>query len=467
MRISRRDFLAGAGSSACLGILPAAATMALADDGFVELTAGPSLQKIYKESGPASSLWTYNGGVPGPEIRVKRGERVKVRLINQLEEPTSIHWHGVRIDNAMDGVSGLTQDAVPPGEAFEYDFVAPDAGTYWYHAHNKSWQQVGRGLYGPLIVEEEDPAFGLDQDLTLILDDWRLDREGALDLESFGSLMDWSHAGRLGNWLTVNGVSLPRFDLVAGAAHRVRLINASNARVLELDLSDLGGRLIALDGQPLKEAMDVPSGGFLMGPGQRADLVVVPAEGRELALREISGADPFDVARFVILLEGNVRASYPTLMANALPEPDLTSARMLALDMTGGAMGQMAGMTHGGEPLTRERMRETGQLWGLNGVAGLPKEPFFRASSGETVLLEIVNDTAFPHAMHTHGHHFRIVEQSRAMVEDTGAFRDTVLVAAGETVRIAFVADNPGKWLLHCHMLEHAAAGMMTWFEVL
>ncbi|WP_417686291.1 multicopper oxidase family protein [Roseibium sp.] len=466
--ISRRRFAQGALASLAAGLSPIAFRAAKANDGFLEITAGPSAHKLYRDEAAASNLWTYNGSLPGPAIRARRGERIKVRLINKLEEATSIHWHGIRIENAMDGVSGLTQMAVPPGESFEYDFASPDAGTFWYHAHNKSWNQVGRGLYGPLIIEGDDEAFDVEHDLTLMLDDWRLDESGKLHEASFGSLMDWSHAGRLGNWLTVNGMSLPSFDLVAGASYRVRLINASNARILELDLAGLGAKLLALDGQSVGEPAPIAEAGFLLGPAQRADIMITPETGSDWALKEVSSGDPFDIATFRIVPGGSgapMSAKY-ALQPNDVPEPDLASARVLKLDMTGGAMGMMGDMVYKGQPLTRELMRETGQLWAFNGTANLADEPFFQAGRGETIILDVVNNTAFAHAMHSHGHHFKILEQSRALVEDTGFFRDTVLVDAGERVRIAFVADNPGKWLFHCHMLEHAAAGMNTWFEV-
>ncbi|WP_417670020.1 multicopper oxidase family protein [Roseibium sp.] len=468
--VSRRGFLQGvgaAGAVSCSGFLPFRA--AVASDGFFEIAAGRSEHRLYKPDAAASSLWTYNGGLPGPEIRARRGETIKVRLINNLEEGTSIHWHGIRIDNAMDGVSGLTQQAVAPGETFEYEFTSPDAGTYWYHAHNKSWNQVGRGLYGPLIIEEDTQVFDRDHDLTLLLDDWRLDQDGKLHLESFGSMMDWSHAGRLGNWLTVNGKSLPSYTLNAGEAYRLRLVNAANARILELDLAGLGARIVALDGQALEAPMDAPEGPFPLGPAQRADIIMVPKAGQALALREVSGNAPFDVAQFPVSpgsTDQQSHAAMPVLPVNSLPEPDLSKARELTLHMTGGAMGMMGAMTYKGAPLTREIMRETGQLWAFNGVANLPEQSFFAAERGETIAVTVRNDTAFAHAMHSHGHHFRILEQSLPLAPDMNTWRDTFLIAPGETTKIAFVADNPGKWLFHCHMLEHAAAGMTTWFEV-
>ena len=132
--------------------------------------------------------------------------------------------------------------------------------------------------------------------------------------------------------------------------------------------------------------------------------------------------------------------------------------------MTGGAMGGGFGeMTHKGKPLTHDQIRQTGQVWAFNTVANIAEEPLMTAKRGETIIVEMKNDTAFPHAMHVHGHHFFVLNEQNT----AGDFRDTVLIHRNDTVRIAFVADNPGKWLLHCHMLEHAAAGMNTWFQVI
>lgn len=464
--INRRQLLAGLSASAGMSVIPAP-VLAAQPSGFRQLAARPADKVLYPETGKPSKLWLYDGLSPGPEIRVRRGERVKVRLANQLPDPTSIHWHGIRIDNAMDGVAGLTQAAVAPGNTFDYDFIAPDAGTYWYHAHNKSWDQVARGLYGPLIVEEDTPLFDRAHDLTLLIDDWRLDGDGVLDTASLGSLMDWSHAGRLGNWLTVNGTSLPDFTLEAGETYRLRLINACNARILEIMTGSQPFEVIALDGQPVSTPFS-PEGDLLnLGPAQRADLLVRPMADTPFDLQEVSGQSPFAFARFQV--SDGTDAAEPDevrLPENDLPVPDLTSALNIDLDMTGGAMGRMGPMVHNGEELTREKMRETGQVWAFNGIANRAEKPFFSVSKGQSVVLETTNNTAFPHAIHTHGHHFQILARNGATPSEGQHWRDTFLIAPQERVRIAFVADNPGKWLLHCHMLEHAAAGMNTWFEV-
>ena len=466
MVFNRRQILKSTASGLAAFAQPFALDLAHASDGFIELTAKPSKHKLFADDAPASDLWTYNAGTPGPEIRAKRGERVRVRLINQLEEPTSIHWHGIRIDNAMDGVSGLTQEPVPPGARFEYDFVAPDAGSYWYHAHNRSWNQVARGLYGPLIIDDDQPAFDRDHDLTLVMDDWRLDPDGKFDTAGLGALMDWSHAGRLGNWLTVNGKSLPNFKLTAGEAYRLRLINAANSRILEIDPRKFAAKVIAYDGQSLKAAETLDYGPLLIGPAQRVDLLVVPETGGDFEIEEVSNDQSFAFVAFQVVGEAASPSQPPALVPNQLPEPDLANARKLRLHMTGGAMGNLGEIVYKGKRLQGEDFRKTGQVWAFNGTANLAEDPTFRAERGETILLETFNDTAFPHAIHTHGHHFRIIDRSGSDIDGSTPWRDTFLVGPTQTTTIAFVADNPGKWLLHCHMLEHAAAGMNTWFEV-
>ncbi|EFO29814.1 multicopper oxidase type 3 [Roseibium sp. TrichSKD4] len=463
--LNRRQMLAFSGAALATAAVGPTFHVARADDGFLEIAAGPAKKKLLSEGTAEADLWLFGGSLLGPEIRVTVGERVKVRLVNNLEEPTSIHWHGIRIQNDMDGVSGLTQEAVAPGESFEYDFVAPDAGTYWYHAHNRSWNQVGRGLYGALIVEEVVPVFDREHDLTVVIDDWRILEDGNLDQQTFGSLMDWSHAGRLGNFLTINGVSDPEFRLSRGEKYRLRLINVANARVMPLNLATEKTKVLAYDGQSLPEPEEGPPAEFFLGPAQRVDVMVEADE--DFSLNFVARDDSFPFARFNVTDSDGSQGHivWKPAISN-LPEPDLETANTYSLEMTGGAMGQMGEMIYNGKVLERSDMRETGQLWAFNGVANLAKEPFFSVQKGETVVIDLTNNTAFEHAMHTHGHHFRIVEREGAEADESAYWRDTFLILPRQRVKIAFVADNPGKWLFHCHMLEHAAAGMNTWFEV-
>jgi len=461
--ISRRNFLVGFAGTTAAAQMPSL-VLAKVDDGYFELTAGKSKQKLYRPDGASSDLWTYNETAPGPEIRVKKGERVRVKFANNLEEPTSVHWHGIRIDNAMDGVSGLTQEPVQPGESFVYDFVAPDSGTYWYHAHNKSWNQVARGLYGPLIIDETEPLVDLEHDITLMIDDWRLTNDGTLDVASLGSLMDWSHGGRLGNWLTINGKSLPSLTLKQNESYRFRLINAANARVFEIDLSRVNAKILGYDGQLFTEPKSLNHSSLLLGPSQRVDLLVKP--DKKFTLDAVSGNSPFSMMSFNVI-DGKASNRIPVrLVPNELPEPDLVNAKVYTLNMAGGAMGGFVEMTYNGQKLEGNAFRTTRQAWAFNGVANLADDPFFDVSRGETVIVETINNTNWVHAMHTHGHHFKIIGRSGGEVSGDDMWRDTFLIRPEETVRIAFVADNKGKWLFHCHMLEHAASGMNTWFNV-
>lgn len=432
------------------------------------LTPGPASALLLPEGEPETALWGFNGRVPGPVLRVKRGEELTVALENALEQPTAVHWHGIRIDNAMDGVVGLTQEAIEPGARFEYRFTPPDAGTYWYHSHNRSWEQMARGLYGLLIVEEDSPP-PVDRELLLVADDWRLDELGQIHEGSLGSLRDAAHGGRLGNVLTLNSRDFLEEEVERGERLRLRLCNCANARILSLELSGHEPWLIAVDGQPVTPRPQ--EGPVTLAPGQRADLILDAAGepgSRHPILAHTSG-QTLEVG--ALSYAATTRrdpaglGGAPALPGNELPLPDLAGARQVELFMAGGAMGRMESARLSGEELGMRELVERGYAWSFNGVAGRPEDPWFSAPRGESVVARIVNDTGWPHVIHSHGHHFLILEEDGALPADP-VWRDGVLLERGETRRIALVADNPGKWLIHCHMLEHQAAGMVTWFEV-
>ncbi|MEM8973252.1 MAG: multicopper oxidase domain-containing protein, partial [Pseudomonadota bacterium] len=219
--VTRRDVLVGSGAIAAASLLWPNSSLAAVRPR--ELIAKPGQARLMGSQEPATPIWGYDGRVPGPTLRTKQGEEFAVDLVNELPQPTTIHWHGVRINNAMDGVAGLTQKPVAPGDRFAYRFTPPDAGTYWYHPHNRTWEQLARGLQGPLIVEEAN-APSVDQDIALVIDDWRLDRDGKIHERSFGSMHDVTHAGRLGNVLTLNGKDNLDLQVQAGERLRLRLI---------------------------------------------------------------------------------------------------------------------------------------------------------------------------------------------------------------------------------------------------
>lgn len=471
--ISRRTFLTGAAALCGTTFLPRST---LADTALPVLRAAPSTAQLAPAGYPATPVWAYAtegaGVIPGPEIRVTAGERVRHRLVNDLPQPTAVHWHGIRISNAMDGAAPLTQAPVPPGESFDYDFVAPDPGTYWYHSHDRGFEQVARGLAGPLIVEDNDPWLGepsaATRELTLVLDDWLLDADAAIVEDRWDDLHAAAHDGRMGNTVTVNGRAYPDLDMRPGERVRLRLINTATARVMPLVMPGLSSRLIALDGHPVPPR-DVET--ILLGPAQRADVVMdmpLDPETETALLLDPGNGEWVDVAAFVATgeplapVEGEVR---PLPAWSTLPVPDLSDPQREVLLMEGGAMRGMLETRYRGEVMDFRKLASNGMVWAFNGVAHGMDAPMFRTALGRTVHLEMTNRSVFPHAIHLHGHHFEVLTRSGAL-NTPGDVRDTVLIGADETLEIAFVADNPGQWMLHCHMLSHQASGMMGWFEV-
>ncbi|MGC6496978.1 MAG: multicopper oxidase family protein [Candidatus Puniceispirillaceae bacterium] len=450
--VTRRRFLQGAGmAAAALSITPLAA----AADGTrrYAISAGAAAHRLGREGAPPTDLWLYDGRSPGPMIRARRGEILEVVFTNELHVPTTIHWHGVRNLNEMDGVPDLTQPAVEPGESFTYRFPLRDAGTFWYHAHSKGWEQLARGLYGALIVDEPEAPDGMN-DITLVADDWRLAEDYALHEESFGSLMDWSHQGRLGNWFTVNGSASPVIAAAAGTA-RLRVINAANARTLAFRLQDLRSfRVIALDGAPC-DPFDVDS--VRLAPAQRVDLLV-ELEAGEVVIEEVSTGDPIPAARLKV--DGRAPPLHIPVAESWYPRPDQAGARVIEVHMQGGAMGNLESAIFKGESMPLRELAQThSKLWAFNGMVGGYDNWLGDVGLGEVVVLRVWNDTRWEHGMHLHGHHFWVSSQ-----EFGGAtrdvLRDTYLMAPGERADLVFIADNPGQWLFHCHMMEHHVAGM-------
>jgi FtsP/CotA-like multicopper oxidase with cupredoxin domain len=411
--------------------------------------------------------------VPGTTIRVRRGEEVRVRLVNELPEPTVIHWHGVRLPNAMDGVPHLTQQPVEPGAQFDYRFVAPDAGTFWYHSHLYSSEQLERGLYGALIVDEPEPV-EIDRDILLMLDDWRLANDGSLHTASFRSIHDAAHAGRLGRLLTINSQASLDIPVRTNERIRLRCVNAANARVIPLRVDRHAARVMAVDGQPAQPFL-LDHARVTLGPGARVDLFIdmtlEPGSTASILAHNLN--DEVPIGRFVYRADEGARAiplpDPEPLPANPLPQRiDLTSALRVDAPLDGGAMSAMMMRHMRGQrgEIEGYGIDSAARIWTLAGFAssGHHGPPLFTVKRGRAVTIAFPNNTAFPHAMHVHGHHFRLLDKL-----DDGwkpYWLDTVLVNPKETARIAFIADNPGKWMIHCHMVEHMETGMAAWFEV-
>lgn len=396
--------------------------------------------------GQLLDLWAYNGQVPGPVLRVRLGEEVVVELTNDLPQPTTIHWHGVRVPNAMDGVPGVTQDPVPPGGRFTYRFVPKDAGTFWFHPHVRGAEQVERGLYGVLVVDDAE-TLPYSREEVWVLDDWRLGPDGQID-PRFVTRHDLAHDGRWGQTVTVNGDAEAELRARPGERIRLRLVNTSNGRVYRPDFSGVpGARIIALDG--MYTARPLPADGLELAPGNRADLDLTIPEGTErIEIRDRFTRRPIRLATIRVSGSPVSRAAFEPPSNPRVPRWERASE--LPVDETY-ELDARRGGPHG------IQWTINGEVWGEHTVTQLP--------AGRWTRVRFRNASGRLHPMHIHGQFFRVFERNgRAAPEPY--FRDTVLLRPRETVDVGMVPLDWGRWMMHCHILEHAEAGMMTEVEV-
>ncbi|MCF6303810.1 MAG: multicopper oxidase family protein [Rhodobacteraceae bacterium] len=456
MNLTRRSLMAGASA---LTLMP---KFGFASGNVEVLEARSGKAQLVSAEYPDTEIWGYDGKAPGPEIRVPQAARIQRKLLNSLNEPTTIHWHGIRIDNAMDGVPGVTQEAVQPNGEFSYDFTVPDAGTYWYHSHFNTTEQISRGLYGALIVEEPN-APEVDHDITVIVDDWRLDQNAQIDPD-FKQVRDWTHGGRLGNFLKAT-LTPALNEVKQNQRLRLRFICVATDRVMRLALVGMAGKIVALDGMPVDTPTPVEM--LTLGPAQRADVIVdiTGATGEKAMIGFVGREQTIVLASLDITGQASLapRPEIMPLPANPIQQlGTIEGAQITALNMEGGAMGGLQSGIYKGKRMTTEELVQNGQIWTFNGVAGMPESPLAEISLGETLRIPIINDTSFAHAMHLHGMHFQEIFADGSF----GPLRDTILIERQETREIAFTASNPGDWVFHCHMISHQAAGMMTWVRV-
>ncbi len=469
---TRRQMLTSVGASLTAIALPRRAFGQGSDQSYRVLHARTGQASLRGANMKPTPIWGYDGVVPGPTLRLKQGEELKVRLVNDLSQATTVHWHGLRLPNAMDGVPMLTQAPIAPGKSFDYHFTPPDAGTFWYHTHFLSSEQLARGLYGVLVVEEREPP-EVDRDLMLVVDDWRLMDDGAIQ-PGFGNFHDAMMAGRLGQYVTLNSQDTLQLPVKTNERLRLRIVNTANARIFQLRIADHAARVMAVDGQPCPPEI-APNGILRLAPGNRVDLfldaTLKPGSRAPITVDDLRGGE-LEVGALVYDAGAPLRAAPlgepKPLSPNPLPAKlDLANALKLDVPLDGGGMAMMMGRGGTGPgAFTGYGIPPPERIWALAGVAssGHDGPPMFTVPRGRTVVLNFANRGAFAHAMHVHGHHFRHLQQSGDGF--TPYWLDTVIVDVNRAERIAFVADNPGKWMIHCHMIEHMAAGMAAWFQV-
>ena len=454
---SRRILMAGLAAT----LVPLPRAHAASPDPKLVLRAQPGKAKLFPDATEAAEIWAFDAKLPGPVIRVKQGEELALRLLNETPSPLSLHWHGVRGPNAMDGVAGLTQPPVPPGGSFDYRFVPPDPGTFLVRpmVPGRAGEAAGRGLSALLVVDErEAPSF--DAEYALVVRDWRVAASGAL--EPFGEPKEAALAGRLGNRMDVAGKPAPeRIEVAPGTRIRLRLANGSNARIMRIRFDNMKVFVAAVDGQPT-ETFEPLRSSLPFAPGTRYDLFIdAPAErgqtatvvglvGPGLPLVEIatgSGASKPE------------RAPIQALPPNKTlpPEIKLQNAVRKEVVIAGGA-------TRGpsGEPVYKGDPRA---IWTMNGAPGSASAPpLLTARRGQPVVVGIANKTGLLQPIHLHGHAFRLLHSMDDGWEPY--WLDTFQVPEGKTLHIAFMAENPGKWMLGSTILERLDTGLWTWLEV-
>ena len=423
---------------------------AFPDGKLVEVDIVAAETEVELVDGKRIRVWAYNGTVPGPTIRVRLGDTLRVKFTNQLPQETTIHWHGVRVPNNMDGVPHATQPPVAPGGSFTYEFTPKDAGTFWFHPHVRSSEQVERGLYGLLIVEDKQPP-PFTREVTWILDDWLLGKDGQI-VGQFNTPHDLAHDGRWGNAVTVNGKTDTTLTVAAGERIRVRLLNASNGRVYAPDFAGLDAQIIAVDGLYARTPTKLER--FELAPGNRLDLdITITGAARSLIVMD--RFIPQRANRLAeILVDGSSVApafasparAYVPAYANALAEP--VTHEFLLNARQGGPFGIE---------------------WTIDNQAFIGHEhhhdPGLTLVRDKWVRLRFVNASARLHPIHLHGMFFKLLARDSVAVDEP-FFRDTVLIHGKESVDIGVVPLDAGDWMMHCHILEHAEAGMMMMLAV-
>jgi FtsP/CotA-like multicopper oxidase with cupredoxin domain len=399
--------------------------------------------------GKTVHAWTYNGGIPGPLIKTRVGDRLIVHFTNELDEPTTVHWHGVRVPIEMDGVPEISQPAVQKGESFTYDFVVRDAGLYWYHPHVMSAAQVGFGLYGALLVEDPADDIGVADQVTIVLSDISFDAKGKLEPADSGGSAGMVF-GREGDYVLANGRRRPTLQARSGAPQRWRIVNAAKSRFFYLDLDGQPFTVIGSDGGLHEKAVTTDI--LLVTPGERVDVIVAPKgkAGTPLAVRAMLynrgyGSVEYRSVEEVMMIEFTKEApvaAKPVTVARAVP----------------------AVSTEGATPvdvvLTLPPMKNNKSEFQVNGQPFWSAKPFL-AKLGEKQLWIVKNESEWDHPFHLHGFFFQVIDEKGEPVRPL-AWKDTVNVPMKTTVRLLVTFDErPGQWMFHCHILDHADGGLM------
>jgi len=459
--LTRRTVLkasAAAAGSFGLGWLANAAGAALAAPEPQILTA-TATKALLTGSTPTQKVLTYGDAGMPPVLRMTRGKPFAARLVNKLDEPTTIHWHGLRVPNRMDGVPFMVQPYVYTGDHFDYAFTPPDAGTFWYHPHCNTLEQMGHGLTGVIVVENPgDPVF--DAEVVLNLRDWRLGGDGQF-IAPFRP-RDAARGGTYGTVRSANWQAEPRYDAPAGGLVRLRVAITDVTRIYSFRMQGGQASVIAIDGNPVPQHF--PLDLLQLGPGQRLDLAVrMPdEEGAVVGLEDIRGTKPAMLATLRAVGTSLKRdlGDLAPLEANPVAKIDPASATHIRLVLSATAENVASDSICGSLGYS---------FWAINkvpwpGDTPDPTAPLAELKLGKSYIIDMENPTPRAHPIHLHGMSFTVLASSAGPVPPL--VTDTYLIQPDEKVQLGLVADNPGDWLLHCHIIEHQKTGMTSYLRV-
>jgi FtsP/CotA-like multicopper oxidase with cupredoxin domain len=469
MRINRRRFLkATLGTFLATGLseLSLRNVFSKVPKSVKEFRLYASKARVNLGVGPEFTAWTFNGRIPGPEIRVREGETIRVVLKNYLPEGTTIHWHGVPVPNAMDGVPWVTQNPVMPGESFVYEFEARPAGSYIYHSHVD--YQLDQGLYGALIIEPSNPREAYDREYTLTLEDW-VTRDGG----GVATVRRRPPMGMMGGMMrrrmvfgqgegpllepyydgyAVNGKAYPAvtpLEVNRGDRVKLRLLNPSSATIYDLSLAGHVLTITHVDGNPI---VPVETDVLRIGMGERYDVQFVASNPGNWLLAAREGGFGEGMLKIPVLYK-SVRREEPV-------PPVFHSGLRLATYWDFQALYPSGGSISGHPERFYPQMLSGGMhspFWMINGRI-YPNGENLVVRKGEQVHIQYWNHSMMPHPMHLHGHFFRVINPS--FPRDRWVRKDTLVVNPMQRVEVEFLADNPGHWFHHCHNLYHMEAGM-------
>ncbi len=460
--MKRRDFLITAGASFFTGGVASLGLGANAAPFVTDL----ELQKtsFLLQNQPTKNMVSLSQNAPPPVIYGQQGKPMHLNLLNSLDEYTAMHWHGLRIPNKMDGVPYLTQLPIAGNETFRYEFTPPDAGTYWYHPHCMTMTQMASGLTGVMVIKEKIDS-GFDSEEIINLRDFRLDKSD--QLKKPYTLRGAARAGTFGNVMTANWLKAPVYNHKTGSLVRLRIANTDTTRIYSLFLTSTEGQIIAWDGHPTEHQIPMPTEQhpLLLGPGQRVDIACKMPEIEGQAINLIAKVRGHKKLMSTLLSIGpdqkrSLKELTP-LPKNPLAKPDLKSAKIHEL---------IFGWSPEGTEPNNGFCGSLGKtFWSINRVPwpgdnASNTSPVATLKLGNSYILRLRNSSPNLHPIHLHGLAFKPLRSNKRKILPN--WTDTFLLLKNEVVDIALVADNPGDWAFHCHVIEHQKTGLSGYIRV-